>query len=88
MAYTLLPPETKYNHLYPAVINNNNSLLAEHPTESKENCFQHGLPYYACVDADNNIWTKELSSGHKVLVKLGYNFEKESMIEEFIRKII
>jgi hypothetical protein len=49
--------------------------------------FAKGLPFYTCIDSDNDLWTRELPNGQITLVKRHFDSELDDVVDIFVRKI-
>lgn len=55
--------------------------------KKKADCFAKGLPFYTCIDAVQDLWTKELGNGQIFLVKRDFDFDKDSPVDSLIREL-
>jgi hypothetical protein len=46
--------------------------------------FAKGLPFYTCIDAAKNHWTKEFPDGQILLVKRDFDFRQDTPVDSFI----
>jgi hypothetical protein len=61
--------------------------LNESHAAQNAHLFAKGLPFYTCIDSTNDQWTKEFPDGQILLVKRDFNFEQDSPVDSFIRRI-
>ncbi len=71
-------------NMHDAIIANLDSLNDAH-REQKPKFLSKGLPFYTCIDAARDLWTKETPDGKTELVKREYDFKRKMTIDTPVR---